>query len=102
MGNMMMIFPISPSIYSYPVKTNRVNVSFSKERCFGTGIAKCNVNINYQKTITMENLINTHAEAFRAVFLFGKFDNVQARRVFVPIALFMASAILVFGHTPKF
>jgi hypothetical protein len=57
---------------------------------------------NYQKTITMENLLNAHAEAFRAVFLLGKFDNVQARRVFVPIALFMASVILVFGHIPKF
>ena len=50
----------------------------------------------------MENLLNTHAEAFRAVFLLGKFDNVQARKVFVPIALFMASVILVFGHIPKF
>ena len=50
----------------------------------------------------MENLINTQAEAFRAVFLFGKFDNAQGRRVFVPIALFLASAILVFGHIPKF
>ncbi len=49
----------------------------------------------------MENLINTHVEAFRAVFLFGKFDNVQARMVFVPIAVFMASVILVFGHIPK-
>jgi hypothetical protein len=54
------------------------------------------------KTTTMENLINTQKDAFRAVFLFGKFDNVQARRVFVPIALFMATAILVFGHIPKF
>ncbi len=50
----------------------------------------------------MENLLTILAEAFRAVFLFGKFDNVQARRVFVPIALFMASTILVFGHIPKF
>jgi len=54
------------------------------------------------KTITMENLINTQVEAFKAVFIFGKFDNTQGRRVFVPIALFMASAILVFGHIPKF
>ena len=50
----------------------------------------------------MKNLINTQVEAFKAVFLFGKFDNVQARRVFIPIALFMVSAILVFGHIPKF
>jgi hypothetical protein len=50
----------------------------------------------------MKNLLKRQVEAFRAVFLFGKFDNVQARRVFVPIALFMASAILVFGHIPKF
>ena len=50
----------------------------------------------------MENLINAHLDAFRAVFLFGKFDNVQARRVFVPIALFMASVIFVFGHLPKY
>ena len=55
MGNMMMIFPISPSIYSYPVKTSRVNVSFSKESRFGTGIAKCTVNINYQKTSQWKN-----------------------------------------------
>ena len=54
------------------------------------------------KTIKMKNLINIQVEAFKAVFLFGKFDNAQGRRVFVPIALFMVSAILVFGHIPKF
>ena len=72
------------------------------ETDFGTGIAKYLTERKLLKTIKMENLINTHKDAFRAVFLFGKFDNVQARRVFVPIALFMASAILVFGHLPKF
>ena len=98
----MTIFPISPSFYTHPGKTNRVKVSLAWENNFGTGIAKYLTERKLLKTIKMENLINTHAEAFRAVFLFGKFDNVQARRVFIPIALFMASAILVFGHIPKF
>jgi hypothetical protein len=50
----------------------------------------------------MESLITTYQDAFKAVFVFGKFDSVQARRVFIPIALVVASVILVFGHIDKF
>src|SRR5476649_2428485 len=98
----MTIFPISPSFYSPLVKINRVIVPFGMENRLWHRHCKMYCERKLSKTIKMENLLNRQVEAFRAVFLFGKFDNVQARRVFVPIALFMASAILVFGHLPKF
>jgi hypothetical protein len=50
----------------------------------------------------MKNLVNTQVDAFKAVFIFGKFDNVQGGRVFVPFVLCTACVILAFGHIPKF
>ena len=50
----------------------------------------------------MENLINTQKEAFKAVFLFGNFNNVQGGRVFIPLAIAATIVILAFGHFPKF
>ena len=50
----------------------------------------------------MKNLIETQKESFKAVFLFGNYNNVQGGRVFVPLALLATLAILAFGHFPKF
>ena len=48
----MTIFPISPPFYTHPGKINRVDCLLAWKTGFGTGIAKCTVNVtikNYQK-----------------------------------------------------
>ena len=50
----------------------------------------------------MKTLINTQKESFKAVFIFGSYNNVQGGRVFIPLAIIATLAILAFGHFPKF